>query len=157
MKAMICDWCCAAGGEIKGAVQTTTSTRHACSLFSIFYLILAILQGEALKMKKLYLYIVFFSLSVFGYAQNLVPNPGFEQADSCNPGQNISAATGWKSYSATPDYYNACADTSTGTIFSIPYNTWGYEPAYGGNAYAGFYSYFSGAGNEDLREYIGRD
>lgn len=103
-------------------------------------------------MKKLLLYTVLFFCSVCGYAQNLVPNGSFEISDSCNSGQNIFVATGWKSYSGTPDYYNACSDSSSGV--SVPYNIWGYEPAADGFAYAGFYSYESTT--VDAREYIGR-
>lgn len=103
-------------------------------------------------MKLLFLHIVFFLFTVVGYAQNLVPNGSFEISDSCSPGQNIFVATGWKSYSGSPDYYNACGDSSSG--MSVPYNAWGNKPAADGFAYAGFYSYESDGAN--AREYLGR-
>lgn len=102
-------------------------------------------------MKKL-IFCLLLTSSLFIKAQNLVPNGSFEQADSCDPGQNIFVATGWKSYSGSPDYYSACADSSSGV--SVPYNFLGYKPAADGWAYAGFYSYASDVSNS--REYIGR-
>jgi len=92
-------------------------------------------------------------------AQNLVPNYSFEQYSQCPDNENqISYSIGWKSYYATPDYFNICA---TGAIASIPYNWVGsYQPPLSGSsAYAGFFAYWSGVfsgGGSNLREHIGR-
>ncbi len=91
-------------------------------------------------------------------AQNLVPNPSFEQYSQCPDGEGeISYSIGWESYYGTPDYFNACASNPE---FSVPYNLNGsYQPSPNGVAYAGFYAYWSPAfsgGGKNLREHIGR-
>lgn len=90
---------------------------------------------------------VFFALFRFSViAQNLVPNPSFEQYDTCpNAQDEIRYATGWYlalagSANFNGDYYNAC-DTLQEN-FSVPYNAWGgYKPAATGNAYFGIFTY----------------
>ena len=100
-------------------------------------------------------------------AQNLVPNPGFEDYNNCptdrseivySPGyDSFPTAKYWVSplSATTPDYYNTCA---TNPLVSVPYNTYnGYRQPHSGNAYAGI-SMFSGfpAHTEinDYREYL---
>jgi gliding motility-associated-like protein len=110
---------------------------------------------------KVYLYIVLIScLSManrFSYAQNLVPNPSFE--DTVNCPTNISQwynCIGWVNPNfGSPDYFNSCANY-TSTFVSVPNNAFGYQTAYTGNAYIGLYLYarlFSGA-PFDGREYV---
>jgi len=73
--------------------------------------------------------------------QNLVPNPSFEQHDSCpdNVGQ-ISRALSWNSLNSftTPDYFNVCGSPN---LFSVPNNGFGYQHAASGNAYIGLLTY----------------
>lgn len=84
-------------------------------------------------------------------AQNLVPNPSFEQNTNCpnNFGQ-IGYAQFW--YSPTPfsaDYYNSCATTIAA---DVPLNSFGSEAALTGDGYAGFWAY----GNSSaFRSYVG--
>jgi len=85
-------------------------------------------------------------------AQNLVPNPSFEEYDTCPNYYNIiNYSTGWYSCGGTPDYYNSC--TSLPGI-SIPNNMGGfqYPPSLNCNAYAGFYGKCNWT---NCREYIG--
>ncbi|MGV9013645.1 MAG: T9SS type A sorting domain-containing protein [Flavobacteriales bacterium] len=86
-------------------------------------------------------------------AQNLVPNPSFEQIDSCpvypallgfQPG---AIPEHWFSASETPDYFNACVDS----IASVPYNVFGYQVAFDGQAYTGMATFLS----DEHREMIG--
>ena len=70
----------------------------------------------------------------------------------------VSYSIGWKSYYASPDYYNVCA---TNPWVSIPYNIGGsYQQTATGSAYSGFYAYwsptFSGGVCCNMREHIGR-
>lgn len=71
------------------------------------------------------------------YAQNLVPNHSFEQYDTCPYlGSQLQFAKPWFSPTEnTPDYYNACALN----YFNVPNAGSGYQEAFDGNAYAGFY------------------
>ena len=73
-------------------------------------------------------------------AQNLVPNPSFEDYSSCpnNAGQ-ISNAIGWEFYNnSSPEYLHSCATVSE---YLVPQNLFGYQTASSGNAYAGFIGY----------------
>ncbi|MBK7287630.1 MAG: T9SS type A sorting domain-containing protein [Flavobacteriales bacterium] len=83
-------------------------------------------------------------------AQNLIPNPSFEEVDTCphippvtgfGPG---SRPTHWFSASDTPDYFNACVDSGT----SVPHNIFGYQQPKEGQAYVGHATYLEG----DYRE-----
>jgi OmpA-OmpF porin, OOP family len=101
-----------------------------------FFLILTICSG---------LQIMFNSTN--GNAQNLVPNPSFEQYDTCPDLLNqIQYAIGWNNFGNTPDYYNACSQ-----IMNVPNTQGGYQLAYDGNAYCGVYTFAYGGVN--YREY----
>jgi len=88
-------------------------------------------------------------------AQNLVPNPEFENYQSCPSGTNqLASSTGnWGATSITsPDYFNTCAPLQIGTGVGIPHNNFGFQYPASGSGYAGFYAYtsqFAGA-----REYV---
>lgn len=86
-------------------------------------------------MKKFLLLFTFYILnSEFTSAQNLVPNPSFEEFTSCPYDQcQIYMATGWLPMGYTPDYFNEC----NGNDFGVPHNVAGYQSAATGNAYAG--------------------
>lgn len=90
-------------------------------------------------MKKLLLYTVLFFSAVFGYAQNLVPNPSFEVYDTCPDftSQIRHTITWFDANTGTSDYYNTCSISPPNTV-GIPSNYFGYRYAHGGNAYAGF-------------------
>jgi len=88
-------------------------------------------------------------------AQNLVPNPSFEQIDSCPV---FPALTGfqpgaipdhWFSFNVTPDYFNACVDT----VSSVPSNVFGYQEAFDGQAYVGMATFLPG----EYREMVGAE
>lgn len=111
-------------------------------------------------MKRIHfiLFILFIQLSYSIFAQtNLVPNPDFEQYDTCpyNLGQ-ICFATPWfqpnKVWSNpcnnSSDYYNQCASIPNVTV---PSNGQGYQQAKSGVAYAGIVTF---APTTNYREYI---
>jgi hypothetical protein len=69
-------------------------------------------------------------------AQNLVPNPSFEEFTDC-PADPITPAlaSNWSPLRGTPDYFNSCDETG---LVSVPFNEgWGYQPALSGNGYGG--------------------
>lgn len=96
---------------------------------------------------KLLLLLLFFCSLV--QAQNLVPNPSFEDYTLCpdNPGQ-IVRATGWTSFRNTPDYYNACSG-----IMGVPNNNVDYQLANTGAAYSGFFT-ISEVLQNNYKEYL---
>ena len=67
-------------------------------------------------------------------AQNLVPNPSFEEYTVCpdNSGQ-VDRSVGWSAYRGSPDYFNACAPIEQG----VPTNGLGHSHAATGSAYVG--------------------
>ena len=89
-----------------------------------------------------------FTIAVNGIAQNLVPNPSFEDTVSCpfSSGEMVKA-TGWTSFCGTPDYFNSCNQFDWG----VPNNIFGYQQAATGDAYAGFATYSSDS--PDSREF----
>lgn len=96
------------------------------------------------------------ALTLAGQAQNLVPNPSFEDFVTCpNTFNQLAYATGWLALYATSDYYNAC---DAGTAVSVPSNAIGYQPAASGQAYAGVVTYYelgSVPDPEHSKEFIG--
>jgi len=105
--------------------------------------------------------------NTFCDAQNLVPNPSFEDTLECPSftGYIETTCAHWfpiGNYSpnsgmgiATPDYYNACAPV---WILQVPYNMLGYQQAKTGQAYMGAFTYSavpSTPAYYDYREYIG--
>jgi hypothetical protein len=94
-------------------------------------------------MKKL-LFIIYFSLPLgmgwgWAFAQNLVPNPSFEDTVMCpTAGGQVAFAEHWEVYRSTPDYFNSCASVWQ---FSVPGNTVGFQEAATGMAYMGGCTY----------------
>ncbi len=89
---------------------------------------------------------------------NLVPNPSFEVYDTC-PGlgvRGIENAIPWLNPSTmggSPDYMNVCAISTPD--FYVPSNSWGFEYAHSGVAYAGLVAYAVDIQYQTpIREYI---
>jgi OmpA-OmpF porin, OOP family len=86
-------------------------------------------------------------------AQNLVPNPGFEEYFQCpgsyNPqGSDKNFAPGWMSPTqGTPDLFNRCSFGNAG----VPHNWAGVAHAHKGYGYSGIYAYIN---NNNYREYL---
>lgn len=98
----------------------------------------------------------FFFFSVFvtqATAQNLVPNPSFEEYQDCpmSTAELHSQLTNWYSFGGSPDFFHSCNNTGLGTA-GVPNNGWGSQEAISGDGYAGLgiYAHFS----EDNREYM---
>ena len=88
-----------------------------------------------------------------GKAQNLVPNPGFEEYAVC-PGNfsealDVFQVSTWRAATlGTPDHFHAC---SVGEA-DVPYNWAGVSDAYEGDGYTGIYLWMD---NENqYREYL---
>jgi hypothetical protein len=88
-------------------------------------------------------------------AQNLVPDPSFEDTAHCpiSLGDTYSLNS-WQSYSVTPDYYHTC-NTDPFPSCGVPANWYGYQQPHSGNAYWGMITYGTGSGN--YREIIGSE
>ena len=91
-------------------------------------------------------------------AQNLVPNPSFEEFSQCPDQLNqVPYATGWSSFGSTPDYYNACNYSSlfNSEVYAVPDNYYGFQYAAEGSAYCGLISWQGDGSN--IREMIGAE
>lgn len=87
-------------------------------------------------------------------AQNLVPNPSFEQYDTCPawPGF-VSKPLFWNRWDQDPEYFHACAGAlgDADTLLNVPWNGWSWQYAHNGDAYVGV-ACFQGA---DFKELVG--
>lgn len=106
---------------------------------------------------KRFCFVLAISLLAFNklIGQNLVPNPSFEDIDSCPPFMDqLHLARPWYSPTAnTPDLFNVCSPPTQFGVH-IPKNVIGYQHARTGNAYAGFGTGGFTAGNPEGREYV---
>lgn len=98
--------------------------------------------------------ILFFLLFIFIQelnlqAQNLVPNPSFENINYCPPYYNdIVVLQNWQNpTNGSPNIFNACNNTNAG----VPGNTFGNQFALEGNGYIGLILYLN---NINAREYF---
>ncbi len=87
-------------------------------------------------------------------AQNLVPNPSFEDTISCpNLSGQISNAVGWYSLCGSPDLFYSCYYGVYGV--GEPYNFGGFQHPASGNGYSGVVTYSNAA--PDTREFASCD
>jgi len=97
------------------------------------------------------------AFSVGGSAQNLVPNPGFEDHNSCPTGDGqVNRAQPWKSPTTTsPDYFSSCAGSNCPDFpyICVPANWTGHQMPHTGESYAGLFTYWAPQGF-NFREYI---
>jgi hypothetical protein len=84
-------------------------------------------------------------------AQNLVPNPGFEETDSCTFGLGLGALHHWYSASITPDHLQSCQPY--GTANDLPMNMFTYQQPYEGSSCVGVFTHVNLSGQEQ-REWI---
>lgn len=93
---------------------------------------------------------VFFSQAT---AQNLVPNPSFEEYEDCpmSTAELHSQLTSWYSFGGSPDFFHSCNNAGLGSA-GVPNNGWGNQDAISGDGYAGVitFAHFS----ENNREYM---
>lgn len=92
--------------------------------------------------------------TLIGSAQNLVPNPSFEDTVSCPTSiSQLNNCSIWHNPTqASPDYFNSCS-TANGGVVHTPDNAFGLQAPKSGSAYAGFYT--GGPTNGlDNREYV---
>ena len=80
-------------------------------------------------------------------AQNLVPNPSFEDTVNCPQFLGIDVLADWSFYRGTPDYFHNCSPV-------LGYNnSWGFQFPNSGEAYCGIATYHTSITN--AREHLG--
>lgn len=87
------------------------------------------------------------------FAQNLVPNPSFEEYSQCpfGTGNFHTHVDQWESWQESPDFFHECSNDLEG-FAGVPENAWGYQWPLTGDGYAGVYTYVEYF--ENGREYI---
>lgn len=89
---------------------------------------------------------IFMSWSLVASAQNLVPNPGFEELKGCpTTFGEVSQLKYWENYHYTPDLFHACA---TNARLKTPDNFFGIQTPASGKGYAGITTFHAKAPNE---------
>lgn len=93
-------------------------------------------------------------------AQNLLPNPSFEDNIACpvtTGFQGFSKPLHWEKWNESPDYFHACAGSLGGvdTLITVPLNGMGFQYALDGDAYVGMLAYGALSGGVSFREYVG--
>lgn len=86
-------------------------------------------------------------------AQNLVPNPGFEEADTCS--DQLPPFVGihdWYSINGSPDHLRSCLPY--GDFRGLPMNFHTYQEPFEGFSCVGIYTYLQGGFNGEYREWI---
>lgn len=91
------------------------------------------------------------SMPVTTHAQNLVPNPGFEESDSCTFGLGLGALHHWYSAYLTPDHLQSCQPY--GAANGLPLNIVTYQQPFEGSSCAGLLTY-DGSSGEEWREWL---
>lgn len=83
---------------------------------------------------------------------NLVPNPGFEEADTCSDQIPwVEALLYWHSANGTPDYLQSCLPY--GNFQGLPMNYFTYQEPFEGSSCTGMYTYRQ-SGQAEYREWI---
>lgn len=90
-------------------------------------------------MRHVFLSLFFSFFSSLCIAQNLVPNPSFEDTVSCfTTAGSIEKARYWYKVEESPDYFHECVSNS---FLTVPENDFGFQYAATGQAYCGFLAY----------------
>ncbi len=93
-------------------------------------------------MKYLLLNLIILFSCYAAQAQNLVPNPSFEDTIACPfDFEQVNFCKKWKSFSPSPEYFNSCSS-------NVPINFAGEQLAASGNAYCGLYTFIQSNGRE---------
>lgn len=85
------------------------------------------------------------------HAQNLVPNPSFEDTDSCTYGLGLGELQHWYSAFGTPDHLQSCLPY--GSANGLPLNIFTFQHPSEGNSCAGIFTYDASSGQE-WREWL---
>ena len=104
-------------------------------------------------MKTLLLALMASAASVTTLAQNLVPNPSFEEYLECPQGTAglHEQVIDWYSWQLTPDFFHVCNNEGLGSA-GVPQNAWGYQWPITGDGYAGVITFEEF--NPEGREYM---
>ena len=85
-------------------------------------------------------------------AQNLLPNPGFEESDSCSAEIPwVNALLYWHSANGTPDYLQSCL--AYGNFQGFPMNYFTFQEPFEGASCVGMHTYYQ-SGVTEYREWV---
>jgi len=94
--------------------------------------------------KKVLFLLVITIINCDSYGQNLVPNPSFENYESCPRNvSNFYKLQDWilpSYHNGSTDYFNSCASDTGFSNVGVPLNLLGYQSPAHGNAYIGLHT-----------------
>jgi len=95
------------------------------------------------------------TLSLF--AQNLVPNPSFEEYENGCPANFHEMPLGWQWWSGSPNSYNSCIEpvSETDSLGWVPINGIGIQHPADGNSYIGLTALGADCCPNEYKETIG--
>lgn len=103
-------------------------------------------------MQNMALCCLLFVASLRCKAQNLVPNPGFEESDTCSSMDfGVEGPLDWYSANGTPDYLQSCMPN--GAVNGLPMNFFTYQEPFEGASCAGMVTYWQN-GPIQYREWV---
>ena len=105
---------------------------------------------NVIRMKNLIFIYTLIHINCFGFSQNLVPNPSFEEINSCPSNfHDFTKFLYWSNpTNASPSIFNNCNQGNAG----VPVNIAGYQNTHSGFGYAGIVIFSDQSQN--AREYI---
>ncbi len=110
------------------------------------------IQNLIQRMKLVVAFVaVVFCISYTTHAQNWVPNPGFEETDSCTFGLGLGELHHWYSANITPDHLQGCLPY--GLVNSLPLNIATFQHPFEGSSCAGIIT-FDGHTGLEQREWL---
>ena len=93
-----------------------------------------------------------FGIPAIATAQNLVPNPGFEESDTCSTrGFGVEGPSYWFSANGTSDHLQSCLPY--GNALGLPLNFFTFQFPFEGGSCAGRWTYYQN-GPAEYREWI---
>lgn len=107
----------------------------------------------SITMKQIILALIASAATLSSHAQNLVPNPSFEEYLECpfSTAELDNQVIDWYSWQESPDFFHVCSNDIDG-FAGVPENAWGNQLPISGDGYAGVYTYVEYF--ENGREYI---
>ncbi len=104
-------------------------------------------------MKHIVFALMISAASLTAHAQNLVPNPSFEEYLECpfSTAELDNQVVDWYSWQMTPDFFHSCSDEIDG-FAGVPENVWGFQWPMTGEAYAALITFEDH--NPNGREYV---
>src|SRR6187402_1143860 len=105
-------------------------------------------------MRIIIVFLLVFLISNASKAQNLVPNPSFEDYSVCpGPSNQVYKCIDWANFGKSPDYFGSCSPVAG---WSLPNISFGYQIPHSGGCLMGLVTWQEmSSPDPNYREFIG--